>query len=249
MRNIALKCSYIGTKYHGFQIQNNAVTVCSVMQDTLKGILGEDILVKGSSRTDAGVHAEGFVLCVYTDSGIPCTNLLRAMNSRLPSDIAVLNAVEVDQDFHPRYSALGKKYVYRILSSKVKNPFLHDRAWHYNREIFIEKILQGSDMLKGKHDFKGFSSKSSIDDTVRTIFDISVKRLGDILEIWVYGDGFLYNMVRIIVGTLIGLSEGTLCTDDILEILSSGDRRRAGITAPAHGLYLHSVIYKDDPFK
>ena len=248
MRNIFFKISYKGTNYHGSQFQKNAVSVMDTFQTAVKKIIKNvDFQLKACSRTDAGVHANAFCISMITDCNIACEALKKGLNSALPCDISVLECKEASQDFHARYSCTGKKYIYKIWNSDVKNPFLGDLAYQYKYTI-DEKMLnkQAKDFI-GTYDFKAFSgSKCELEDTVRTIYDCSVIRDGNMIIISVKGDGFLYNMVRIIVGTLIAISAGLREKDSIKTIILSKDRKRAGATAPACGLYLDEVYYNEE---
>lgn len=244
MRQLLLKIKYLGTNYHGWQVQENAATVQETLQDALEQIFGERLDVTGCSRTDAGVHANEYCCAIKTESDIDCYRLQGGLNAILPEDVSVFDVSEVDLDFHPRYSCKGKQYVYKIWNSTAPDPFLEGRALLYKPEI-DEKLLDkcAKDFI-GTHDFKAFSgAKCELSDTTRTIFDASVTREGDLVTFSVTGDGFLYNMVRIMVGTLLFINEGKLGSDAILKILDSNDRTLAGRTAPACGLYLNKVYY------
>ena len=223
-----LSIAYDGRNYHGFQVQKNAVTVEEVFQDALVRVFGARLPVKGCSRTDSGVHANQFCISMKTESRIPCERVIPAMNTNLPPDIAVTDCREVLEEFHARYSCIGKEYLYRILNRTARDPFSACRDF------------------AGYHDFTAFcSSGSAVEDTRRTIFRANVERKGDFVEFRVAGDGFLYNMVRIMTGTLLEISRGSIPVEGIPEILESRDRRRAGPTAPAWGLYLNRVFYSE----
>lgn len=244
MRNLLLTIRFLGTAYHGWQIQENAVTVQEKLQSALKTVTGETPEIKGCSRTDTGVHASRFCVSVKTESRIPCDRLPIALNVNLPKDIGVLSCIEVPLDFHARYDAKGKRYVYKILNTPLRDPFHEGLALHYTRPIDENVLNDACKAYIGTHDFAAFcSSGSSVTDTVRTVFDATVHREGDIVFFTVSADGFLYNMVRIMVGTLLGITEGKISADDIPNIISSADRSRAGITAPPQGLYLDEVFY------
>ncbi len=244
MRNLLLTISFLGTAYHGWQIQENAITVQEVLQNALKTVLGEQPEIKGCSRTDTGVHASKFCVSVKTESRIPCDRLPVALNVNLPKDIAVLSCVEVSSDFHARYDAKGKRYLYKILNTPLRDPFYEGRALHYTRPLDENQLDRACKNYIGTHDFLSFcSSGSSVEDTVRTVSDARVYRQGDLVVFSVSADGFLYNMVRIMVGTLLSVAENKILPEDIPDIIASRNRNNAGITAPPHGLYLDEVFY------
>ena len=243
-RNLLLKLSYDGTAYHGWQVQNNAVTVQSVLQDALFPILGGVHELKGCSRTDAGVHAEEYYVSVQTDARIPCDRLVPALNAVLPRDIAVHHCREVPADFHARYSCTGKEYVYRIWNSPIRDPFRDRYVLQYPRPLDTELLHRCAQAYVGTHDFIGFcSAGGKKEDTVRTVSRFSVVREGNLVSMYVAADGFLYNMVRIMTGTLLTIAQGRIAPDTLPEILAARTRTRAGITAPAQGLTLHRVFY------
>ena len=244
MRQILLKIKYLGTAYHGWQVQDNAVSVQERLQDALEIIFGSRLDVTGCSRTDAGVHANEYCCTIKVDSDVDCFKLQGGLNANLPDDISVFDVSFVDLDFHPRYSCKGKQYIYKIWNSAAPDPFLFGRALHY-KPALDEKLLDAcAKDFVGTHDFSALSgAKCDVSDTTRTIFDASVTRDGDLVTFSVTGDGFLYNMVRIMVGTLLFINEGKLEKNSIPEILNSKDRTKAGRTAPASGLYLNKVFY------
>lgn len=246
MRNFAVTMAYNGAAYHGFQRQNNGVTVQQTVEDAIKKLTGCEIRINGCSRTDAGVHANGFVFSMKTDSGIPCDGFLRGMNALLPDDIAVLDCREEKPDFHARYSCKGKQYIYRIYTSDVRDVFLRDMALYYPYKPDVPKMNDAAAHIVGTHDFAAFCKAESLQPaktTVRTVTEAKVVSSGRFTDIYVSGDGFLHNMVRIIAGTLIYVSEGKRTAGDIDAALSLKDRERAGMTAPARGLYLNKVYY------
>lgn len=244
MRNLLLTISFDGTAYHGWQVQENAVTVQEVVQDAFEQICSSRDNIVGCSRTDSGVHANMYCCNIRTENGIACDRLVSAMNAVLPKDIAVLGCTEKDLSFHARYDCKSKEYIYKIWNSPVKNPFMYKYSLQYKYPI-DEKHLDGqAKQFIGTYDFKAFcSSGSSVEDTVRTVMDAEVYREGDMVIFRVQADGFLYNMVRIMVGTLIDISSGKLLPDSIPEIISSLDRDRAGFTAKPEGLYLNKITY------
>lgn len=244
MKRILLTLSYDGTAYHGWQIQSNAVTVQETVQEALLKLFGRPYGVTGCSRTDAGVHAREFCCHIDCDDNIPDAAFLRGLNSFLPSDIAVKACKEVASDFHARYSAKGKTYKYRILNSGTKDPFLSRYFWQIERKLDIDKMNEFCHALVGTHDFYAFSSSGrTVEDTVRTITECFVERDGDEVTLTVSGNGFLYNMVRIIVGTAVEVSDGRINPMDTPQILDSKNRDMAGITAPPNALMLWKVHY------
>lgn len=244
MRNFLFTISFCGSSYHGWQVQNNAVTVQQTVQDTLEKIIQKRENIVGCSRTDAGVHANMYCFNMRTESKISCEKLIEAMNALLPVDICVLDCVQVDNDFHARYSCKKKEYKYLIWNSKTRNPFLVNRALHYPYRLDEAFLDNQAKQFIGKYDFSSFkNSGSSVEDTVRTVLSASVIRNGDLIEITFSADGFLYNMVRIMVGTLLDISRGKIEKDSVNDIIMSLDRNNAGVTAPACGLYLNKVYY------
>ena len=245
MRNVLMSLCYDGTNYHGWQVQKNAVTVQEVFQGALARFLGEDVDIKGCSRTDAGVHANMYCVSAKIDSKIHCDRLKMALNRFLPRDIAVTGAVEVPLDFHARYSCSGKEYVYKIWNEPMRNPFWHGRAFHYWYHLDVEKLDSAAKNFIGTHDFTSFCTldKRNPENMVRTVKAFSVERNGSLVEMRVTADGFLYNMVRIMVGTLLRVAMGRIEPQEIPDIISAKDRAKAGPTAAAHGLYLNRVFY------
>lgn len=243
-RNLLITLQYDGSRYHGWQVQKNAVSVQSVFQRQLEALLGGTHDIKGCSRTDTGVHAQEYCVSVKTNSSIPAQRIPAALNNLLPKDISVTACREVPLDFHARYSCVGKEYRYLIWNAPSRNPFWENRAFHYRYRLDENQLNQAALYYVGKQDFSAFcSTKSDQDDTVRQVTAASVIRSGDLIVFQTRADGFLYNMVRIMVGTLLRVAEGRFAVSDIPAILSSGDRRRAGPTAPPQGLYLTHVFY------
>ena len=244
-RNLLLKIQYDGSGYHGWQVQENAQSIQGVFQEALGQILGSCPALKGCSRTDAGVHAQQFCISMHTDTRIPNERLVAAMNHFLPPDIAVLSCREVPPDFHARYSCRGKRYVYEIWNHEIRNPFLHDRALHYYHRIDEKKLNEAAQHFLGTHDFTSFCTldKREAGDFTRTVTESRVTREGDVVRFTVAADGFLYNMVRIMTGTLLAVQQGRFQPGDIPAILARRDRKYAGPTAPACGLYLDEVFY------
>lgn len=239
MRRIMLTVAYDGTDYCGWQIQNNGETIEGVLNRELSALLKENITVIGASRTDAGVHAEGAVCVFDTESRIPGEKFSYALNQSLPKDIKVQYSEEVEPDFHPRKVPCRKTYDYRIWVDKFPMPTNERYTYHIHTPLNIDKMRQGASYLIGQHDFKAFcSSHTQTDNTVRTIYRLSVIEQGKMITVSVCGNGFLYNMVRIIVGTLIEVGQGKREPESIKELLRNLDRTKSGPTAPAHGLCL-----------
>ena len=244
-RNLLLKLAYDGTRYHGWQIQENAVTVQQVFQEALCKVTGRQEDLKACSRTDTGVHAREFCVSLKTESPIPEERLVAALNHYLPQDMAVRSCQRVGEDFHARYSCKGKEYCYEIWNHPVREPFLAGRALHYWYPIDEALLDQAARHYLGPHDFSSFCTldKRERGDLTRRVFTSRVERRGDLVVFTVGADGFLYNMVRIMVGTLLRVQQGKFSPEDIPGILEAKDRKAAGPTAPACGLYLNRVFY------
>ncbi len=246
LRNIRICIAYNGTAYHGWQRQNNNITVQQLVEDCMSRIMNQRITAHGCSRTDAGVHAREFFLNARTDSVIPCPGLMRAMNKMLPDDIAVLSCEDAGEDFHARFSAHGKEYIYLVNNAAHKDVFGSDLALFYPYRLDEKRLDSAAKLFVGTHDFAAFckaEAKEHLKTTVRTVFDFTVTRSGDTVSFTVSGDGFLHNMVRIMVGTLIYVNEGKRTEADIARSLETGERTDAGVTIPPHGLYLNKVFY------
>lgn len=246
MRNFLITISYNGSKYHGWQIQNNALAVQEVFQNSLENVIQKTPYeIKGCSRTDSGVHANMYCISLKMEHSIPCHRLLTALNRFLPLDIAVLNVEEKPLDFHARYSCKSKQYVYKIWNSQVRNPFLDGLAYHYKYPIDVDLLNKSCKAYIGKHDFTSFCTidNRKMEDMTRNVLDFTVERQGDMVLLTVEADGFLYNMVRIIVGTLLEVAFGRFSPDYVAEVVASENRQKAGPTAPPDGLYLNRVIY------
>ena len=246
MRNIKLIIEYDGTNYCGWQTQQNGPSIQEEIENALGKLTGEIIRIHGSGRTDAGVHARGQVANFKTGSTIPGDKFSCALNNLLPSDIVIKDSIEVSSDFHARFCAVGKKYSYLIFNSRFPSALLRNYAYHINycERLDIDRIEKATKAFIGTHDFSGFmAAGSKVADAVRTIYDISVEKEKNLICINYKGNGFLYNMVRIITGTLLYTGIGKIDPDDINDIIISKDRKRAGITAPACGLYLEEVYY------
>ena len=242
------KIKYLGTNFHGFQVQPDKRTVQGELCAALTEATGFPCKVTGCSRTDAGVHANEFCITVECEQAtIPAEKLPVAVARFMPDDLSLYYAKEVSAEFHPRYDVISKEYLYKIKNERVYDPFLFGRAWFLPKPIddeHIAKMQSAADFLVGKHDFSSFMSPGSdITDTVRNIFYISIDKNGTDIDIKICADGFLYNMVRIIVGTLIEVAYDRMTPDEIENVLISNDRRKAGMTAPPEGLYLNKVSY------
>ena len=240
-----LKLSYLGTNFNGFQVQKNGRTVQGELCAAAERIFSRRCDVSGCSRTDSGVHASEYYATVAADgeTGISAERIPRAMNTYLPPDISVSAAWAVNDDFSVRRAVSGKEYMYLIWNGESRNPFYEDRALFYPNKIDDESMLMACKAIIGKHDFSAFmASGSDITDTVRTVTDCRLERDGDFLKIYVSADGFLYNMVRIIVGTLLEVSEGKMSISKVMASVCGADRESAGRTAPACGLYLNRVF-------
>ena len=244
MQNLLLVLRYNGTSFHGWQIQPNGSTIQQELCNAFKNLSGNDENIIGCSRTDTGVHANMFCCNVRTECTVPAEKLPNALNFYLPPEISVYDCKEVDFDFHARYDSKGKEYVYKIYNGKYRNPFYENRAMFYPFELDAEMLDKEAKAFIGTHDFSAFcSAGTEVQDKVREIYDCSVSRDGDLVEIKVSGNGFLYNMVRIIVGTLLDIQRGKIEKGTIQEILESKNRDNAGVTAEACGLYLNKVYY------
>ena len=247
MKNIALKLMYNGTAYHGWQVQKDLPTVAETLERALSSVCGGRVKVTGCGRTAAGVHAERYVANFRTDSRIPCERLPLAVNTRLPEDIAVAAAFEVDEGFNAIGSCLKKEYTYRIYNSRIRDPFYVDRAYFYPKRLDEAVMDRAARAFEGKHDFRAVRSVGTeTRTTVRTIYYCYVTRSADLLELKVCANGFLYNMVRAITGTALYAAEGKLTPEDIPAILESGNRTLAGPTVPPGGLYLTKLWYEDE---
>ncbi|UPA30547.1 tRNA pseudouridine(38-40) synthase TruA [Terrisporobacter glycolicus] len=243
MRNLKLTIQYDGTKYCGWQKQPNSSGIQGTIEYAIYEITKEKVNIIGSGRTDAGVHALGQVANFKTNSNIPAARIPDALNAKLPKDISIIDCQEVSDDFHSRYSATGKIYRYLIYNKPYRSPLYKDISYHVRYDLDIQKMRVEAQSLLGTHEFKGFmSSGSSVKDTVRTIHNISIEESGDLIVLEVEGNGFLYNMVRILVGTLVDIGRGRI-DKPLEEIIASQDRGEAGHTAPAHGLFLKKVHY------
>ncbi len=249
------KIRYDGTHFHGFQTQPGKRTVQGVLTDAVRAVFETDVRVTGCSRTDSGVHADGFCLTLEPADGVlrvPCEKLGVAVQPHLPPDLSLYEARLVGDGFHPRYDAKSKEYRYLILHDKIMNPFLRHRVWQAPHAFLpdaLERMNEGLSHLIGTHDFSAFRSEGSPTlSPVRTVHACGVKREGSIYTLTVSADGFLYNMVRIITGTAVAIASGRISPDSIPRILAQGKRTSAGATAPPDGLYLSSVTYDEEDY-
>lgn len=245
MKRVKLVVAYDGTNYHGWQVQDNGITIEEVLNRTISELVQEDIKVIGASRTDAGVHACGNVAVFDTESRIPGDKFSFALNQRLPEDIRIQESCEVDADFHPRYADTVKTYEYNILNRRFELPSKRLYAAFCYYPMDIERMNQAAAYLVGEHDFKSFcSAGAQVQTTVRTIYAVNVTKDDDMVHIRITGNGFLYNMVRIIAGTLMQVGTGLMEPEQVEEILEARDRSKAGPTAVAKGLTLVEIRYE-----
>lgn len=247
MRNIALKLTYDGSAYHGWQVQKRDCTVAETLELALSPIVGHPVKLTGAGRTDAGVHAETYIANFHTTSRIPCERLPLAVNSRLPSDIVVTKASEVPTEFNAIGSCLKKEYTYRIYNSRIRDPFLRDRVWFYPKHLDEAIMQRAASYFVGTHDFAAVRSVGTeTKTTVRTVHYFEIAREGTRISCRVCADGFLYNMVRAMVGSCVYAAEGKFAPEDIPAILAGKDRTEAGPTAPPQGLYMTKLWYEED---
>lgn len=244
MRNIKLTIEYDGTLYSGWQKQNNAKTIQETIEKALSKILKAEVSITGSSRTDSGVHAKGMVANFFTDSRIPAEKFREAINTKLPDDIAIIKSEEVDLEFHARYLSKGKTYCYTIINRYEKVALYKNYSHHVREKLDLELMNKCCKMFIGKHDFSAFKTVgSSVKTSVRTISDLHIEKEDDFIKIYVTADGFLYNMVRIIVGTLVEVGLGKKKPEEVLSAINTGNREESGHCAPPNGLVLEKVYY------
>ncbi len=247
MRNIALQLMYVGTAYHGWQIQKNAVSVEETLEKALEKVVGHPVKCTGAGRTDAGVHARIYVANFRTSSTIPCDRLPLAVNTRLPDDIVVTRAVEVSDEFNAIGSCRKKEYTYRIYNTRIRNAFHVNRAWFYPKRLDEQVMQRAADCFVGTHDFAAVKSVGTdVKTTVRTVYYFDIERQGNLIDCRVCANGFLYNMVRAMVGTVIYAAEGKFPPESVSDILLGKCRTDAGPTAPPGGLYMTKLWY-DEP--
>lgn len=245
MKRVRIVVAYDGTNYCGWQIQPNGITVEEVLNKKISALTGEDIHIIGASRTDSGVHAMGNVAVFDTESRIPAERMAYALNQKLPDDIVIVSSDEVDTSWHPRYqNEITKTYEYHIYNAKTPNPMKRFHSSFVSFDLDVEKMREGAEYLIGEHDFVSFCNvRTNVEDTVRTIYDIEILQNGPEITIRIKGNGFLYNMVRIIAGTLIRVGRGFYTPEKVKEILEAKERTEAGVTAPANGLVLVEIDY------
>ncbi len=245
MKRVKLTVAYDGTGYCGWQIQPNGITVEEVLNKALRKLTGEEITVMGASRTDSGVHAMGNVAVFDTNTSIPAERIAMALNQRLPEDITIVKSEEVSADFHPRYGDIKKTYEYHIVNTRMPMPTKRLYNYFVSYDLDIEKMREAAGYLVGEHDFVSFCNvRTDVENTVRTVYALDVLQQGDEITVRITGNGFLYNMVRIIVGTLIRVGRGFYEPEEVKEILEAKKRTAAGVTAPPQGLFLMEIEYK-----
>ena len=246
MKRVMLTVAYDGTGYHGWQLQPNVITVESVLNEKLSELFGEEIRVIGASRTDTGVHALGNIAVFDTNARMPAEKVSYALNQRLPEDIRIQKSIEVPIDFHPRHQNSRKTYEYKILNREFPQPIQRLYAHFTYVPLDIERMQKAADYFVGEHDYKSFCSVNTVaETTVRTIYALTVEKQDEMITIRVTGSGFLYNMVRIIAGTLIEVGKGRFTPEQVKEILEARDRTKAGPTAPAKGLMLYEYQFEE----
>lgn len=238
---------YVGTAYHGWQVQKNAVSVAETLEKALATVVCHPVKCTGAGRTDAGVHAEVYIANFRTTSRIPCDRIPLAVNTRLPDDIVVVKATEVPDDFNAIGSCLKKEYTYRIYNSRLGNAFYVNRAWFYPRHLEEHVMQRAADCFVGTHDFSAVRAVGTeVRSPIRTVYYFDISRTGDLIECRVCANGFLYNMVRAMVGTCVYAAEGKFGPEDVSAILESKNRTAAGPTVPPGGLYMTRLWYNED---
>ncbi len=247
LRSFLICIFYDGTEFCGYQIQDNGRTVGGVMLTALKRVFGEVLNVSGCSRTDSGVHALNYFISFKADTRMSPETVVKALNANLPDDVSVKSCREVADDFHARYSVISKEYEYRMYTAESKSPFMRNHALYLKYPLNVELLNKAAKSFVGTHDFCSFmASGSKITDTVRTVYKAEVSENSEGFYTFnISADGFLYNMVRIAVGTLLEVQQGKIYPEDIKKIIEAHDRNKAGFTAPPHGLYLKEVCYPD----
>ena len=246
-RNIALKLMYVGTAYHGWQVQKNAVSVAETLEKALSTVVCHPVKCTGAGRTDAGVHAEVYIANFHPRSSIPTDRIPLAVNTRLPDDIVVVKATEVPEHFNAIGSCLRKEYTYRIYNSRLGNAFYVNRAWFYPKHLDESIMQRAADCFVGTHDFSAVRAVGTeVRSPVRTVHYFNITRTGDLIECRVCANGFLYNMVRAMVGTCVYAAEGKFAPEDVSAILESRNRTAAGPTVPPGGLYMTQLWYDED---
>lgn len=244
MRNIALRLKYDGSAYHGWQVQKTDISVAETLENALSKVCGHPVKTVGCGRTDAGVHALRYCANFRTDCAIPTDRVPLAVNARLPGDIAVVDAVDAPDEFNAIGSCIKKEYVYKILNSSIRDPFLDKRVCFYPPRLDFDRMAEAGRAFEGTHDFRAVRSVGTeTKTTVRTVHWCRAEREGDLISVYVCANGFLYNMVRAIVGTMVYAAYGKLEPDEIPRLLELGDRRLTGPTMPPQGLYMNRIWY------
>jgi len=246
MRNIALFLTYVGTNYHGWQVQKRDISVGQTLEEAAAKIVGHRVKMTGCGRTDAGVHARYYVANFHTTSSIPVDRLPYALNTHLPEDIVVTGAMDVHENFNAIGSCVRKEYTYLIYNSRIRDPFYVDRAWFYPKHLDENIMQQAASQFVGTHDFAAVRSVGTdVKSTVRTVYYYDVIRDGDLIKLKVCANGFLYNMARAMAGTVVYAAEGKIDPSQIGALLESGNRTAAGPTVPPGGLYMTKLWYDD----
>jgi tRNA pseudouridine38-40 synthase len=244
MRTILLQIEYDGTEYAGWQVQPNGVTVQEVVESALAQLLGKDVRIHSSGRTDAGVHARGMMAHFHTEATLPLKAFRDGVNRFLPRDVVIRSAEEQHKDFHARYSAKGKWYRYTIYNGNVRSPLCSRSTWNLRGDLDLNRLRRAASCLVGEHDFSAFRSSScTAKTTVREIYSVKIGEEGQFIYIDVRGSGFLKNMVRMMVGTLVEIGQGRRPVEDIEKLLAEEPGMTTGATAPAKGLCLEEVWY------
>ena len=244
MKRVKLTVAYDGTGYCGWQVQPNGITVEGVLNKALRKLTGEEITVMGASRTDSGVHAKGQCGHFDIDTNIPAEKFAFILNSKLPKDIRIKKSWQAEEDFHCRFSAKGKRYIYRIVNAPHASALLNRFSTHVPEKLDIDLMREAAEYIVGTHDFKAFcAAGSSVKTTVRTVNKVDIQKTNELIEITVEGTGFLYNMVRIIAGTLIEVGKHKKTPQNVKAIIDGQIRKDAGMTAEAKGLTMDEVFY------
>ncbi|MGG7161792.1 tRNA pseudouridine(38-40) synthase TruA [Clostridium baratii] len=244
MKNIKLTIEYDGTNYNGWQKQKQGKTIQESIEKAIEKIVKEEVSITGSSRTDSGVHAKGMIANFMTESRVPPERFREAINTKLPDDIAIIKSEEVPLEFHSRYNSKGKTYCYTLINRREKVALLKNYVYHVVEPLDVKPMEETCKYFIGKHDFSAFKTNgSSVKTTVRTISDLHIERDKEFIKIFVTADGFLYNMVRIIVGTLVEVGLGKKKPEEVLSAINTGNREESGHCAPPNGLVLEKVYY------
>lgn len=247
MNNFLVKISYIGRNYCGWQVQKNGMSICTAVQMAVETVLRHKTLITGCGRTDAGVNAYNYCFNFHTECDIIPFKFLSGLNALLPEDISANEVIPVEEDFHSRYSALGKSYIYKIWNSPNKNPFLNNMAYHCKTGLDIKAMKRAAEYFLGVHDFKAYmAAGSNVEDTVREIYKLDIEENDKLVEIKVYGNGFLYKMVRNIAGTLVLAGQKKIMPQTVKEIIDKMDHSNAAFTLPAYGLYFNEIYYSQE---